>query len=143
MSQGFANRLSPTSLGKPGRVWSVAPFLALLAVLFNIFGWTLLGHNEASAATPQIALGQSLMAQADICHSNAQPGTPIGAPHGKPVCVQCFPLASSCSGALLPETVALAQPSLRQTTPQSSDGHDLARQAPSLAYPARAPPRQF
>jgi len=114
---------------------SLALALSVAAILFNLLGWMLI----PAAAEAAIPSSVDTIVSADICRSDGQ-GAPATAPKGMPVCAQCFPLASPCSGALVP-VVETAAPSLVLLGRISSPEMPTALRLPRLSsYSARAPP---
>ena len=112
----------------------LAGTLSLLALLVNLFGWALLpfGAEASSSAATLTATSEN-----SICHAVVTP-TPA---NGKPICIQCFPLLSAATGALLPQAAALPPPPaiITETVPPSQQA--ASRPAGSVAHPARGPPR--
>ena len=110
--------------------------LSMLAVLVNLFGWLML-PDPAQAGTADIL--------ANYCQSDegsaGQPSVSQALPvKGAPVCLQCFPMLSSASGALMPQGIALSPPTAAADSRLVATPQAPGRPAGSVVYPARAPP---
>jgi|GEM_PF-4984453 len=124
--------------------WSrrAGALLALLAILVNLFGWTLLPDiAQASDLAATADTSTSSIVQANICHADdltdAQAAPP---PDGKPFCIQCFPLLSAASGAMAPTMAALPVPQPIRGDAVLPISRLPAHGENSIVYPARAPP---
>ena len=113
-----------------------AQILAIAAVFFNIFGWTLI-------ATSQIADGPTSITNtvlADASSICTQSRSDDSGQKKHQICPQCFPLSNSSAGALAPSLVEIAfvaTASVQIVLPRQ----DVSRLSPRYSQqPARAPP---
>lgn len=109
--------------------------LSMLAVLVNLFGWLML-PEPAQAGTSDIL--------ANYCRSddatNQSSGLQAQPIKGAPVCLQCFPMLSSASGALVPQGILLNAPTAAAGSRLVAAPQAPGRPSGSVVYPARAPP---
>jgi len=110
--------------------------LAMLAVLVNLFGWLML-PDPAQAGTADILANYCQSDEGSASQPSVAPALPI---KGAPVCLQCFPMLSSASGALVPQGILLNAPTAAAGSRLVAAPQAPGRPSGSVVYPARAPP---
>ena len=109
--------------------------LGVVAVLINVFAWTLVGIP--SAAAEDVA---TLYDAAEICHAAPAHGPADDGQPSHRLCPQCFPLGGHCGAAFVPVATEMVASSVALGRIAAEDPPRLVAATRPFRQRARGPP---